>query len=227
MREIHSTTTLKAVGDHAAYVLLAEDTLSNYRDLFGYLDYAASRPLPHSIRPQLTSSHSSPDSLCAKLLEQKQDDGLPHTELKRHQKLLIGGGIKDWPLTAIEVLPGEWRFYLVNHGLARRFHAAIQKARQSNPSYGQKTNLEIAAAEQIAPFFEVFVCRAANPVLGADDVLTVSLDVPRRGGTDVYTLGFSAECTTIGETAGLGQRYLKIQNDADPAEYMAEVIEVQ
>ena len=228
MREIHSQLILKAAGDHAAYTLTAEDALSNHASLYDYLCFAASRPMPRHIRPQLSSSHSSPDSLCAKLLQLSADQSAPNP-VKKYQKLFTGGIIKDWPLTAVEGLPGAWRLYLVNHTAYRHYQAALKKLRQTNPDYQRKTDQEIAAIEQLTPFYEMLVCSAMNDELSGENIITVNFDVPRyqSAGTDVYTLGFSADCITIGEPAGLGQRYLKIMNDANPREYIAEIIEIQ
>lgn len=228
MREIHSTLSLKAGKDHAAYILTAEDAPINYDSLSSYLTYAAGRPLPRHIRPQLTSAHSNPDSFCASFLE-RDPEVAEHSIIKQPKKLLMGGTIKDWSLTAVEVLPGEIRLHLIHRGLFRRYDAALRKARQQNPDYARKTDAEIAAAEQLTPFTEVLTCRATNPVLASHNVVTINFDVPRHGasGTDVYSIGFNDNYTTIGEPAGFGQRYLKIKNDAGPATYTAEVIELQ
>lgn len=225
MREIHSTKTFKASHGHAAYVLTAEGALSSHHDLYEYLCDAANRPVPHNIRPQLISAHSNQDSFCAKFLQ--LEDGQVG-QIKKQQKLFTGGGIKDWSLTAIEVIPGKWRLHLVNHSLYRRYQDAIKKARQNNADYRYRTDREIAVSEKIVLFYETFVCCATNPEL-VGGIVTVNFDVPRylSAGTDSYTLGFNAEYTTIGEPAGFGQRCLKIPNNANPDEYVVEVIEIQ
>ena len=226
MREIHGTRTLKPVKGYEAYILTAEGAPSSYASLYDYLCDAAGRPIQHHIRPQLTNAHSNPDSFCAKLLQWKDDQP---GQIKKHQKLLTGGSIKDWPLTAVGVLPGEWRFYLINRTYYRRYQAAIKRFRQENPEHRCRTDLEIAAIEKIASFCEVLLCRAANPELADGTIVSVNLDVPRYlgAGTDVYTIGLSATHTSISEPTGLGRLCMKFPNDADPQEYIAETIDIQ
>lgn len=228
MREIRSQLTLKATGDHAAYILTAEDAISNHASLYDYLCFAANHQLPRHIRPQLVSGHSSPESLCANLLQRSTNPSVP-SPIKKPQKLLTGGSIKDWPLTAVEVLPGAWHLYLINHAAYRHYQQTLKKLRQENIEYQRKTDREIATAEQLTPFYEMLTCSAVNAELTSGNIISVSFDVPRYGsaGTDVYTLGFNANYTTIGEPSGFGQRYLKIRSDADACEYTAEVIEIQ
>lgn len=226
MRELHGTRIIKPVKGYESYILTAEGAPSSYASLYDYLCSAAGRPVQHNIRPQLASTHSNPDSFCAKLLQWQGDQP---GQIKKHQKLLTGGSIKDWPLTAVGVVPGEWRFYLINHALYRRYQSAIKRLRQENPDHQRRTNAEIAAIEKLTSFYEVLVCRGTNPELANGTVVSIDLDVPRylNAGTDVYNLGLSATHTSIGEPTGFGRCCLKFPNDADPKEYIAETIDIQ